>query len=312
MNTTQALPEDLRHRLDDSLKQLNRILLGKEREIRLVMTCLLADGHILLEDLPGTGKTLTAQSVAKVTGLDLQRVQGTNDLLPGDLIGTQVFYQSTEQFQFVQGPLFTALLLVDEINRMPPKSQSALLEAMEERRVSIDGESKELPNPFWVIATQNPHGQVGTFALPEAQLDRFLMCLSLGYPDKPSEAAILAGEDRRLLLEKVPDVLSVSDILSLRQAVLEIHASESLIDYILRLVEYTRISDAFNVGLSTRAAQSLLRAARAWALLRGDDKVLPADVQQVFVSVATHRLCSTGLSEGNLTKVNQVLQAIDV
>lgn len=312
MNTTHTLSDNLRQRLDDSLVQLNHILLGKDQEIRLVMTCLLADGHILLEDLPGTGKTLTAQSVAKVTGLGLQRVQGTNDLLPSDLIGTQVFYQSTEQFQFVQGPLFTSLLLVDEINRMPPKSQSALLEAMEERRVSIDGEAKELPEPFWVIATQNPHGQVGTFALPEAQLDRFLMCLSLGYPDKQSEAAILSGEDRRVLLEKIPGVLSLDDILSLRQAVQQVYVSDTLIDYVLRLVDYTRISDAFSVGLSTRAAQSLLRAARAWALLRGDDKVLPADVQQVFVPVATHRLCSTGLSEANLSKVNQVLQAIDV
>jgi MoxR-like ATPase len=301
---------DNRTKVDAVLNTLNQIIVGKPHELKLIFSCFLADGHVLLEDLPGTGKTLLAQALSHVTGLDMKRVQGTNDLLPSDLIGTQVFSKQDESFRFIEGPVFTSLLLMDEINRMPPKSQSALLEAMEERRVTVGGEHRCLPVPFWVVGTQNPYGQLGTFELPEAQLDRFLMSLSLGYPDRQSEAAILLGENKRDLLHKIAPVMSVDELMALRSAVAQVNLSENLVEYVLDLLQQTRFTDGFESGLSTRAAQSLLRAAQAWALIRGDNKVLPADIQEVFIPVAAHRL--SGERHAVIAKLQAILDQVGV
>ncbi|MEJ2423807.1 MAG: MoxR family ATPase [Candidatus Thiodiazotropha sp.] len=306
------MEQTLQESLSNALQQLDRLLLGKTQELRLVMSCLLADGHLLLEDLPGTGKTLLAQGLARVTGLEMQRVQGTNDLLPGDLIGSQVFSRKEEDFRFIPGPIFSELLLVDEINRMPPKSQSALLQAMEERQVSVDGVTRSLPMPFWVVATQNPHGQIGTFPLPEAQLDRFLMRLSLGYPDRQAETEILLGQERRTRLERLTATLSPEALLRLREAVDRVTVSEALVRYVLDLVHQTRNGGRFEVGLSTRAAQSLIRAARAWALLRGDDKVIPMDVQSVFIPVVLHRLAGMASTESVQDRLHELLEHVEI
>lgn len=277
-------------RLDACLDAINQVLLGKEVQVRLALTCLLARGHLLIEDLPGMGKTTLSHTLAKVLGLSFQRIQFTSDLLPGDILGTSVFDKDTGQFVFHPGPVFAELVLADEINRATPKSQSALLEAMEEGQVTIEGATRPLPDPFFVIATQNPVSQGGTFALPESQLDRFLMRLSLGYPARAAEKALLLGEARRDLLPRLEAVLDHAALAALQDEVPRVRASDALVDYVLRLVEATRTHPQFALGLSPRGSLALLGAARAWALLAGRDYVIPEDVQAVLPSVAGHRL----------------------
>ncbi|MEP9316342.1 AAA family ATPase [Pseudomonas sp. LABIM340] len=277
-------------KLENCLKAVDQVLLGKEVQVRLALTCLLARGHLLIEDLPGMGKTTLSHALARVLGLSFQRIQFTSDLLPGDVLGTSVFDKDTGQFVFHAGPIFSELVLADEINRATPKSQSALLEAMEEGQVTIEGATRPLPEPFFVIATQNPVTQGGTFALPESQLDRFLMRLSLGYPGRAAEKALLLGEARRDLLPRLEPMLDPQELQALQGEVLEVRASDALVDYVLRLVEATRTQPAFALGLSPRGSLALLAAARAWALLGGRDYVIPEDVQAVLPSVAGHRL----------------------
>lgn len=276
--------------LHAALAAVNQVLLGKSHAVRLAMSCLVARGHLLLEDLPGMGKTVLAYALARTLGLAFNRVQFTNDLLPGDLIGAAIYVKEKEGFVFHPGPIFTQLLLADEINRASPKTQSALLEAMEERQVSSDGTTRPLPEPFFVIATQNPVDQLSTNALPEAQLDRFLMRVSLGYPDAAAELAVLRGDDRRELLAELPAVLDTAALLALQRQARAVHASDALLAYVRALAEHTRHTAGLNYGLSPRAALGLLAAGRAWALLDGRDHVLPADIQAVFPAVALHRL----------------------
>ncbi len=287
--------------LDALIAQVSEVILGKDIAIRQSVTCLLAGGHLLIEDLPGVGKTTLAHALAVSLGLRFSRVQFTSDLLPTDIVGVSVYERGDERqastearqggrFVFHPGPIFSEILLADEVNRATPKTQSALLEAMEERQVSIDGVTRALPEPFFVIATQNPFHQIGTFPLPESQLDRFMMCIALGYPDARAERALLEGEDRRLLMKKLDRILDPQALGALQAEVRGVHASSALLDYLQALVGATRHAAAFAEGLSPRGALALLHAARAWALLARRDHVLPEDVQAVWVPVVNHRL----------------------
>jgi MoxR-like ATPase len=279
------------HRLLQSvIEEAGRVILGKERQIRLALACLLARGHLLVEDLPGVGKTTLAQVLAKTLGLDLRRIQFTSDLLPADILGVSVYQRETGGFTFHPGPIFAHVVLADEVNRATPKAQSALLEAMEEHQVTVEGETRTLPEPFFVIATQNPVRHIGTFPLPESQLDRFLMRIELGYPDPRAERALLQGRDRRQLITELKPCLTPKQLLALQSVAAEAHVSDALLDYVQALVEHTRSSGRFEAGLSPRAALALLRAARAWAFIEGRRHVLPEDVQAVFPGVAVHRL----------------------
>jgi MoxR-like ATPase len=271
-------------------RQVGSIIVGKDLQIRQALACLLAGGHLLVEDVPGVGKTTLAHALAISLGLRFNRIQFTSDLLPADVNGISIFERERNGFVFHPGPIFTQVLLADEINRATPKTQSGLLEAMEERQVSADGVTRALPELFFVIATQNPAHQVGTFPLPESQLDRFLMCLSLGYPDAAAERALLMGEDRRALLKTLPAAMTADELMQAQQALRQIHASASLIDYVQALAAASRQNGMFAEGLSPRAAIALLQAARAWAGLEGRDHVLPEDVQAVLVPVCAHRL----------------------
>ncbi|MEZ5486542.1 MAG: MoxR family ATPase [Steroidobacteraceae bacterium] len=276
--------------LTAAVATLERVILGKSRQLQLCVACLLARGHLLIEDVPGVGKTTLAHALARVFGLGWNRVQFTSDLLPADIIGVSVFDRSTQQFEFRKGPVFTQLLLADEVNRASPRTQSALLEAMEERQVSADGLTYVLPEPFFVVATQNPKEQLGTFALPESQLDRFLMRVELGYPDAAHERELLRSGERRDLMERVTAQLDSVRVCQVQQRVRHLHVADALYDYLQRVLRATREHPEIKLGLSPRAGQGLLRAAQAWALLAGRDAVLPEDVQAVFPSVAAHRL----------------------
>ena len=276
--------------LPEVLRALDSIILGKSDAVRLGLSCLLARGHLLIEDVPGVGKTTLAHALAQILGLSWQRVQFTSDLLPADIIGVSVFDRATQRFEFRRGPVFTQLLLADEVNRASPRTQSALLEAMEERQVSVDGVTHALPEPFFVVATQNPHEQLGTYALPESQLDRFLMRIELGYPDPRHERALLGEEDRRVLLARTAPQLDATRLLELQKAAAAVHVADPLLDYVQALVAATRSRTDIRLGLSPRAAQGLVRAARAWTLLGGRNAVLPDDVQAVWSAVALHRL----------------------
>ncbi|HRP22661.1 MAG TPA: AAA family ATPase [Thauera sp.] len=282
------------HHANRLLETSGRIILGKERELRLALACLVARGHLLIEDVPGVGKTTLAHVLARLMGLQFQRIQFTSDLLPADILGVSVFDRDTSAFRFHPGPVFAQLILADEINRATPKTQSALLEAMEERQVTADGNTFALPEPFFVIATQNPAHQIGTFPLPESQLDRFLLRIRLGYPDRDAERALLMGEDRRELLERQSSVINPAALIELQQAAARVHVGDALVDYVQALLGATRNSPEFAGGLSPRAGLGLLAAARAWALIDGRDHVLPDDVQTLFPHVAAHRLHLAG------------------
>ncbi len=284
---TQADPIEL---VGATIAQLNRIILGKEQQLRLSISCMLARGHLLIEDIPGVGKTTLAHALAESLGLSYQRIQFTSDLLPADIIGVSVFERETGTFQFHKGPVFAQLVLADEINRATPKAQSALLEAMEEQQVTADGQTYPLANPFFVIGTQNPVYQIGTYPLPESQLDRFLMRIQLGYPDATLERQLLLGQDRRDLLATMSPTLSPQQLLLMQMMVPRVHASDALLDYVQAIVRYTRESPQFEAGLSPRASIALLRAAQAWALVHSHPGVTPEDVQAVLGAVIGHRL----------------------
>jgi len=272
------------------LNQISSVIVGKELQIRLAVTCLLANGHLLIEDVPGVGKTTLAQALAKSFGLSFNRVQFTADLMPSDLTGVSIYDRSQEQWIYHAGPLFTQVLLADEINRASPKTQSALLEAMEEKQVSSEGQTRALPKPFFVLATQNPREQAGTHALPESQMDRFLMRLSLGYPDAASERQLLTGLDSRKQIETMPAVMSALQLADSQQAAMRVHASDALLDYVQRITLSSRTGQWFAQGISPRAAMSLLRAAKAFAYLAGRDYAGPDDLRAVAVPVMAHRL----------------------
>jgi MoxR-like ATPase len=269
---------------------LARIIVGKPTQLKLCLCCLLAGGHLLIEDVPGVGKTTLAHALAKVLGLSYQRIQFTSDLLPADIVGVSVFQRDSGRFEFHPGPIFSQLILADEINRATPKAQSALLEAMEERQVTADGNTYPLPSPFFVVATSNPIHQIGTFSLPESQLDRFLMQIRLGYPAPSAERALLTNGERRDMVAMLEPALSLDELLKLQAHVPRIHLAEPLLDYVQAIIAYTRESDAFVTGLSPRAAIALVRAAQAWAVLAGHEGVHPEDVQAVLPSIVAHRL----------------------
>ncbi len=276
--------------MQNLLNQISSVIVGKEPQIRLAVTCLLANGHLLIEDVPGVGKTTLAHALAKSLGLSFNRVQFTADLMPSDLTGVSIYDRAREEWIYHAGPLFTQVLLADEINRASPKTQSALLEAMEEKQVTAEGQTRALPAPFFVLATQNPRDQAGTNALPESQLDRFLMRLSLGYPDSASERQLLAGLDSRKAIEAMPAVMSAMQLAEAQQAAMRVHASDALLDYVQRIVAASRAGQWFVQGISPRAAINLLRAAKAFAYLSSRDFVSPDDVKTVAESVMAHRL----------------------
>ena len=292
--------------LTEIIHAASELILGKEKQIKLSLACLLAHGHLLIEDLPGVGKTILSSVLARTLGLEFSRIQFTSDLLPADILGVSVFERESSSFNFHPGPVFSQVVLADEINRASPKTQSALLEAMEEEQVTIEGKTYPLPHPFFVIATQNPSYQLGTFPLPESQLDRFLMVISLGYPERNAERALLAGRERRDMLHELQAVIGPAELLQLQQQVRAVHASEALIDYVQALLEFSRQSPYYLNGLSPRAGLALLGASRAWALLHGRDHVMPEDVQQILPYVAAHRLQLAG--DQSASSVEEMVQ----
>ncbi|MCF7223475.1 AAA family ATPase [Marilutibacter chinensis] len=306
------LTDDLRAALDRAMTQVNTLVLGKPLEVRLAFVALLSDGHLLIEDLPGLGKTTLAHALAATLGLEFQRVQFTSDLLPADVVGVSVFDAQSRRFEFHPGPVFTQVLLADEINRAPPRTQSALLEAMAEHQVTVDGTTHRLEEPFFVIATQNPVDLSGTYPLPDSQLDRFLLRLSLGYPDDRTERDLLAGADRRTLIARSHPLLGSEEVLAAREAAASVHASEALIGYVQSLLAQSRKHPGVRVGLSPRAGLALLRAARAHALLLGRQHVLPEDVQSLFIPVAAHRLVADADAGSDAALAKSILHAVPV
>ncbi len=296
------------------VEQAGRVILGKERQIRLALACLLARGHLLIEDLPGVGKTTLAHVLAKLLGLNFHRIQFTSDMLPADIIGVSIYDRANSSFKFHPGPIFSQLILADEVNRATPKTQSALLEAMEEHQVTAEGDTRLLPEPFFVIATQNPSHAVGTFPLPESQLDRFLMRIEIGYPDRDAERALLQGVERRDLIVALDSCLEPGELLELQGSVRAVHASPALLDYVQALVDHTRRSPEYVNGLSPRAALALLHASRAWAVLEGRDKVLPEDVQAVLPGVAGHRLrpVHDGVRRSSVEKAKSLIELVPI
>ncbi len=313
----------MQDKIQAALQQLNNTVLGKEEQVKLALCCLLSDGHLLLEDLPGMGKTTLAHALAGIMGLSFRRVQFTSDLLPADILGGSVFDPSSGKFHFHEGPIFCQVLMADEINRATPRTQSALLEAMEEGQVSLDGQTRQLPAPFFVIATQNPSELAGTYPLPESQTDRFLMCLSLGYPDRQAERELLAQPDVRLKHEPVSACLSLADLQQWRGQLRQVHCSDSVLDYIQRLIEFSRESDRIRLGLSPRGGIAVVRAARCFALLEGREYVTPDDVQVIFPAVCDHRIVpadgmgympesASHLSQQRRTLAQWIVDSVDV
>ncbi|NKE65201.1 MoxR family ATPase [Ramlibacter sp. RBP-2] len=302
---------DSLRKLQALLDQLNTVIVGKPAQVRDCVACLLAGGHLLIEDVPGVGKTTLAHALARSFGLQFSRVQFTADLMPSDLLGVSIYERATESFVFHPGPVFAQVLLADEINRASPKTQSALLEAMEEKQVTVEGATRVLPTPFFVIATQNPHDQLGTFALPESQLDRFLMRISLGYPDRAAERELLDGADRRGMVDAMRSMLTPGDLQSLQQKVLQVHAAEPLITYVQDLVAATRSGRWFLQGLSPRAGIAVMRAAKAQALLAGRDYVAPDDVQAILPQTISHRLLPVGdAGRGPMEQVRAMVETV--
>lgn len=304
----------MQDKLSDIIDQIGTVLLGKDHQIRQALSCLLAGGHLLIEDLPGMGKTILSHALARTLGLSYNRIQFTSDVLPADILGISVFDRETSNFRFHPGPVFAQVVLADEINRTTPKTQSALLEAMEEGQVTVEGETRALPSPFFVIATQNPASQAGTYPLPESQLDRFLMRIELGYPDPAAERELMRGEDRRAMLETLDARIGLEELAALQAAVAEVRATDALLDYVQRLVAFTRNATEFAWGLSPRGSLALLRASQAWAFLAGRDHVVPEDVQAVLPAVVEHRLREAGgrSSGGGVALAQRLLSVVDV
>ena len=307
--------------IKQTLDVLNNIILGKEPQIKLALTCLLAKGHLLIEDLPGMGKTTLSHALAKALGLSYNRIQFTSDLMPADILGVSIFEKESSPaddsgaqhgaFRFHAGPIFSQLVLADEINRATPKAQSALLEAMEEGQVTIEGETRPLPSPFFVIATQNPVSQSGTFPLPESQLDRFLMRISIGYPDAKSEMELLTGVDRRTLLQSLEQVISGDQLEIMQLGASNVFASTTVLEYIQRIIHFTRYDAGYSYGLSPRAGLGLLRAAKAWAYIHQREHLIPEDVQAVLPAVIDHRLADAAQQSEHGVSA-QILQRIPV
>ena len=289
-DTAEILPVSASQDIAGAIASIESIILGKTRQVKLAVCCLLANGHCLVEDLPGVGKTTLSQAIARSFGLDFNRIQFTSDLLPADILGVSIFDPQSRQFEFHQGPIFANFILADEINRATPKTQSALLEAMEEKQITVEGSTHPLSNPFFVIGTQNPLDQSGTFPLPESQMDRFMMRIELGYPDSSAERALLSGNNPRDALHGMVPAVSSERLLELQANVADMHCSDALLDYVQALIEATRDPSLFIYGLSPRAGLAIVQASRAWAMMEGRDHVEPADVQAVFVAVANHRL----------------------
>lgn len=302
----------IKNTIDNIVAQVNQVILGKELQIRLVLTCFLARGHVLIEDIPGVGKTTLAHVLAHVLGLTFQRIQFTSDLLPADIIGVSVYDQEEKQFKFHLGPIFAQMILADEVNRATPKTQSALLEAMEEHQVTVEGETRPLPHPFFVLATQNPLHQIGTFPLPESQLDRFMMRLALGYPDQATERALLKGKNRRDMIADIQTVVSIPELIALQDKVTTVQATEPLIDYLQAILTFSRQSPRYRTGLSPRAGLAILHSAKAWAMIHGRDHVIPEDVQVVLPGIVGHRLTTLTESQNSQSLVNELLEQVAI
>lgn len=302
----------IKETMDILTSKLGEVILGKEHQIRLMLACFLARGHVLIEDLPGMGKTTLAQALAQVLGLGFRRIQFTSDLLPADIIGVSIYDRQSGSFKFHHGPIFAHMILADEVNRATPKTQSALLEAMEEHQITVEGETRRLPEPFFVAATQNPMRQIGVFPLPESQLDRFMMCLALGYPDAQAERALLEGEDRRSLIGRLPVLLQAQDIIAMQRQAPTVVASTSLLDYLQAILEYSRSSSLYYNGLSPRAGLAILRAAQAWALMEGRDFTTPDDIQTVLPAVISHRLFASGERHNPLSMATDLIEAVPI
>ncbi|MBL4582329.1 MAG: AAA family ATPase [Gammaproteobacteria bacterium] len=314
VSQVELVDTKLSQQVQITVAEVGKALLGKDHQIRLALCCLFSGGHLLIEDLPGMGKTTLSYALAKALGLSYNRIQGTSDLLPADILGISIFNQTTSEFSFHPGPIFSQLVLADEINRTTPKTQSALLEAMEERQVTIEGETRKLPEPFFVIATQNPVTLAGTYPLPESQLDRFLMRLRLGYPDQRAERELLEMNSERDKVEAVNQCLSLEEVVSFRRQSAQVSASDSLLDYVQRLIAFTRGKDEFHFGLSPRGSLAIMRSAKTWALMCGRNHVVPEDVQAILPSVVEHRLRAISDDDGHsgASLVQRLLNEVDI
>lgn len=302
----------MKQQIERAVDEISSVILGKRQTVKLAVCCLLAKGHLLIEDLPGMGKTTLAHALAQIFGLEYRRVQFTSDMLPSDILGGAIFDAKEQVFRFHPGPVFTQVLLADEINRSTPKTQSALLEAMEEKQVSSEGVTRKLPDPFFVIATQNPTSQFGTFPLPESQLDRFLMRISIGYPDAQTESRLLKFGDTRPAIEQLPVCMDIEGLSRIQSECQKVTVSDAVVSYVQRLASYTRESELFSLGLSPRGSLALIQAAKAWALMSGRDYLIPDDVQQVLPSVVTHRLTQRLDHLHTTDPVQEMLEQVDI